>query len=598
MNSSPVDVHKAHEAAFQLFQAGRFAAAEVAYRSIVECERGNAEAWNMLGIALQRQGDTAGAIDALQTAMDVAPRAPEIVVNLGNIYKESGEFSKAIRIYRRALGLDSRHAMAHANLAACLIELGELDLAETHARQALTVEGQSLEAWSALAGIAERRCDFAKAIEILTDMAKRYPDRPDVQVHLGCVASLAKCYALAIESFQRALALRPGFVEAMNNLGQALFELGRLEEADDILQAALRIQPDMKELHVNLANVRIAQRRHTEALACFARVFELDPESASSHFVCGMVHLVEGDFENGWREYEWRWRTEKYQPQWNRLTVPAWQGQPLDGKTLFVHVEQGIGDTLQFVRYLPLIEKTGGRIVLEVQPPLSRLMATLPALDSIVVKGEELPNMDFHVPLLNIPGIMGTDLDSIPRQTPYLGAEASLRMAWCNRLATLKPGLRVGLAWAGNPEHANDHNRSMCLTQLAPLSAVAGVQWISLQKGAGAEQIQSPPPGLVLTDWTSDLDDFAATAALIECLDLVLAVDTSVVHLAGALNKPVWVMIPFAPDWRWLLERTDSPWYPGMRLFRQNERGNWRTVIETVVQELAALTNSASASPT
>ncbi len=594
MLSDHCDLNPAFAAATRLFQLGLLDEAEAGYRAILKEERGNADAWNMLGIVLQRQGKRQESIDALQAAMEISPRSPEILVNLGNVYKESGNPAIAVRNYRRALTLDPQHVMAHVNLANCLVDLDELDLAEEHARQALTAGGQALETLSALANVAEHRRNFDDALSILETAARLYPDNPDLLVHLGCTCMLAKRHEAAVSTLRRALELRPRFVEALNNLGQALFELGRLEEAEEVLLAALQMRPDMKEAYINLANVQIGQRRHAAALASFGRVFELDPDNASAHFVCGMVHLVEGDFANGWREYGWRWQMEKYRQLVSSYSVPVWGGESLDGRTLFVHAEQGIGDTLQFARYLPLLGGHGGRIVFEVQAPLKRLMAGLDGAHIVMAQGEPAPQMDVRVPLLSLPALMKTDLGSIPAHKPYLKIDAAPAAAWRTRLDQLGSGLKVGLAWAGNPEHANDHNRSMALDLLAPLGAVEGVCWISLQKGIGREQIQASPDALQLVDWTDELTDFAETAALIDGLDLVLAVDTSVAHLAGALNKPVWTMIPFAPDWRWLLDRTDTPWYPSMRLFRQRSRGDWRPVVNAVAQELNLLAKASS----
>lgn len=582
------------ESAFRLFQLGLLEEAVDIYQRIVKKERGNAGAWNMLGISLQRLGRVAESADAFNTAIEIAPRAPEVVVNLGNLYKESGNAATAIRHYRRALALMPRHAMAHSNLANCLLEMGEFDLAEAHAQLAMEIDGHSLESMSALANVAEHKYDFDKAIGILELAVNLFPDHVDLCVHLGCTYMMAKHFDAAIVVLRRALIMQPNFVEAMNNLGQALFELGRLEEADEILRAALEIRADMKEIYINLANVQIGQRRHSDALASFDRVFELDPQNASAHFVSGMVHLVEGDFVKGWSEYAWRWYLDKYRVLVSDLSAPEWCGECLKGKALFVHAEQGIGDTLHFVRYLPLLEKQGGKVYLEVQPSLKRLLSSIPNIDEILAKGEPLPDMDFRVPLLSIPGIMGTSLMTIPGHTPYLSVGALDAANWGARLDALGDGLKVGIAWAGNPDHANDHNRSMKLAQLAPWADIGGVHWFSLQKGPGAEQIDESSQKIELIDWTKDLGDFLDTAMLVEKLDLVIAVDTSIVHLAGALNKPVWVMIPYAPDWRWMLERSDSPWYPSMRLFRQSQRGNWDTVIESVAQELRLLTKSPS----
>jgi tetratricopeptide (TPR) repeat protein len=592
-NTYPVPHSDSHqqglESAVRLLHMGLLQEAEDLLRRIVREDRGHADGWNLLGIALQRQDKIQESIEVLQTAIDIAPRSPEILVNLGNTYKESGQQSQAVRLYRRALGLAPGHLMANVNLANTLADSGELDLAEQHARKAIEVDGQAIEALGALANVAEHRRDFAQAIAILEAATKLHPDSPDLLVKLGCTFILAKHFDSAIDVLQRALRYRPGFAEAMNNLGHALFELGRLEEAEQVLLDVVNNRPNMKEAFINLANVYVNQRRHLDALASFGRVFELDPDNASAHFVCGMVYLVEGDFEKGWREYAWRWEMDKYRQMVSGYSVAVWGGEGLNGRTLFVHAEQGIGDTLQFVRYLPLIDKNAGKVIFEVQAPLKRLLTCLDGVDEVLAQGAAIPSMDLRVPLLNLPAVMKTGLGSIPAGIPYLKADRSMVATWHDRLDHLGRDLKVGIAWAGNPEHANDFNRSMLLTALAPLGEIGGICWISLQKGMGRDQMIENPQVLPLIDWTEELTDFADTAALIENLDLVLAVDTSVVHLAGALGKRVWTMIPYAPDWRWLLDRLDTPWYPTMRLFRQQSRGDWSSVVEAVFHELNLL---------
>jgi Flp pilus assembly protein TadD len=578
------------EAARHAFSIGAFVDAETGFRDVTSADRGCGEAWNMLGITLLRLGKVDEAIQALTTAMDVAPRSPEVVVNLGNLYKEVGNLKKAVRYYRKALALSPDHINAHVNLALCLVDDGAPDLARAHAQEAVTINGSDVSAWDALASIEERAGNYEKAIAILEKCEEILPDHPDVLLHLGCACSLAKRYDLAEVKLRRALQLRPGFVEAMATLSHVYFESGNLDAAEDCLIEALHLRPEMRELYINLANVRLGQCRNEEGIECFKRALSMKPDSASTHFVLGMAYLVTGDFANGWKEYVWRWKTEKYSPKLTFLAAPEWQGEPLAGKTLFVHAEQGIGDTLQFVRYLSMLQEQGCKIVLEVQPLLKRLISRLKGIDALIECGEPLPSMDFHVPLLNIPGIIGTDICNIPRDVPYLSVDVGARDVWQKRLDTLPPGLNVGIVWAGSPTHDNDRNRSMRLSQFAPFAKLDGINWISLQKGGAGAQVNSASQQLVTIDWTTDIHDFEDSAALIECLDLVISVDTSAVHLAGALNKPVWAMIPFAPDWRWLLDRTDSPWYPSLRLFRQKHRGNWDTVIAEVVQALKELT--------
>ena len=576
-------------AALKLFELGLFAEAEQAYQALLTRQRGNADAWNMLGISLLRQQKYAQSVEALEMAVEVAPRSPQALNNLGNVYKEGNEPAKAARYYRRALALSADFVMAHANLASCLVELGELEQAEQHARLAIVLNPQSFEAWSALACAAERRADYAGAIEVLKSALEIFPDQADWLLHMGSTHILAKQHDAAIDVLKRALRSRPQFVEAMSNLGKALFEAGRLEEAEAILQEAIQLRPSMCPLHVNLANVYVAMKQHVAAQACFQEVFKLDPENASAHFVYGMVLLVEGDFDQGWSEYNYRWQIDTYKEGLKRLHAPQWCGEDLHDKTLLVHAEQGVGDSLHFCRYLAQLQTCGARVIFECQPAIKRLMSSIHGCDVLVAKGDALPDYEMHVPLLNIPAVLGTRLETIPAHVPYLQVDAEAKQNWVSRLEKLGLARKVGIVWAGNPVHANDHNRSMQLAQLGPLASVHGIRWISLQKGGKADAL-SEHALFDLVDWTAELADFYDTAALVEALDLVITVDTSVAHLAGALNKPVWVMVPFAPDWRWLLDRTDSPWYPSMRLFRQTLRGDWSGVIADVAQALNVLT--------
>jgi tetratricopeptide (TPR) repeat protein len=584
--------------AVKLFHLGMLDEAEASCRETLARQRGNANAWNLLGLILHRKDCREQSIRALEMAIEVAPRSPEALNNLGNVYKESGDHARAIRCYRKAIDIAPGHAMANANIAGCLLETGELDKAEAHARNAVSTDGSLLEGISALAAVYERRKDFDKAIGVLKDAEAMFVANPDWHVRLGCAYVMSRSHELAERAFRQALRLRPDFVEAMSNLGQVLFQLGRLEEAEAVLTQALEIRPGMKEGYVNLANVLIAKCNHHGALRCIDALLALDPECASGHFLRGLALLVEGNLIDGWKEYDWRWKTQEYRLRTTNSSIPEWRGEALAGRTLLVHVEQGIGDTLQFVRYIPMIEKDGGHVILEVQPPLERLLTGIPNMDSLLIKGAPWPNVELRVPLLNIPGVFQTTLETIPAAVPYLYADPNIVPSWQAKAFSLGSGFKVGLVWAGNPDHANDHNRSMLLSELAPLADVAGVTWISLQKGPAADQIGNGSPFPALIDWTADLNDYADSAALIEQLNLVISVDTSVVHLAGGMNRPVWAMIPYAPDWRWLLDRSDSPWYPSMRLFRQRERGNWDQVVTEVAQALKAFVSTFNSSAT
>ena len=291
-----------------------------------------------------------------------------------------------------------------------------------------------------------------------------------------------------------------------------------------------------------------------------------------------------GRFEQGWPGYEWRWKCKEF-GSLPPFHPPLWDGSPLDGRTILVHAEQGLGDTLQFIRYAPLVHQRGGRVILVCQPPLIGLLTRSPGVERLVAQGEALPDYDVHVPLMSLPGLLGTTLESVPADVPYLDAEPQLVEAWRHRLGSY-PGFKVGIVWQGNPKFRLDRRRSIPLAQFAPLARVPGVHLFSLQKGPGAEQLAAVTDRFPVTDLGRRLDDFMDTAAVLKNLDLVISVDTAIAHLAGALGIPVWVALPFVPDWRWLMDREDSPWYPTMRLFRQARPGQWEDVFQRIAEAL------------
>ena len=291
-----------------------------------------------------------------------------------------------------------------------------------------------------------------------------------------------------------------------------------------------------------------------------------------------------GRFEQGWAGYEWRWKCKEF-GSLPPFQPPLWDGSFLDGRTILVHAEQGLGDTLQFIRYVPSLHQRGGRVILMCQPPLVRLLTRSPGIERLLAHGDPVPEFDVHTPLLSLPRLLGTTLESVPADVPYLEAEPQLVEAWRHRLGSY-PGFKVGIVWQGNPKFRLDRLRSIPLAQFAPLARVPGVHQFSLQKGPGAEQLAAVTDRFPVTDLGRRLDDFMDTAAVLKNLDLVISVDTAIAHLAGALGIPVWVALPFAPDWRWLMGREDSPWYPTMRLFRQTRPGQWEDVFHHIAEAL------------
>lgn len=413
------------------------------------------------------------------------------------------------------------------------------------------------------------------------------PDLAEAHLNLGVALERAGATAAAESSYARSLDLDPGLLDGHLNLGALLVDQGRFGEAEAIYRRALEQFPDAPGLWSNLAVLCACTDRHDEAERCCRSALALDGEHARARYNLSYLLLRQGRFEEGWPVLEARAWSQALNGQ---IPAPRWQGEGPQGRSLLIGPEAGLGDMIQFSRYVPVLKEQGAvRIGIICPPSLKRLFLTLPGIDAVVATGEPVPDLgwDAWTLPLSLPRLCGTRLESIPAPIPYLRAEAGLVQAWRSRLGAA--GLRVGLAWKGNPKFENDRDRSLpSLDTLGPLAAIEGIQFVSLQVGAG--EAGRPPRGMDLFDPSPWIGDFADTAALIANLDLVISVDTAVAHLAGALGKPCWVLLPhFKTDWRWLLDRTDSPWYPGvLRLFRQTTRGGWGPVIEAVAAALAA----------
>ncbi|HEY0834859.1 MAG TPA: tetratricopeptide repeat-containing glycosyltransferase family protein [Azospirillum sp.] len=508
-----------------------------------------------LGIERYQQGDVAGAVDLIARSIAQYPQ-PGAFCDLGVMLHTQGRLAEAEDAYRTALRLRPGYPEAHNNLGITLHTLGRLDEAEDAYRAALGL-----------------RPDYAEALNnlaiTLTDLMRTEE---------------------ALTACRVALSLLPNYPQAHLTRANALLAVGRTEAALAACETALTLNPHSLEGLVNHGNALRRIGRLDEALARYDQALALHPGYVEARVNRSLLLLGRGDMERGWAEYEWRFRTPRLAA--HRLEQPQWMGEPLAGRTILLHAEQGFGDTLQFVRYAPLVAQRGGRVLLGAPAPLHRLLRTLPGVERVLEADKPPPPFDLHCPLMSLPLAFGTRLDTVPAEVPYLAPDPADVAAWRDRLPD-DGVLRVGLVWAGNPRpdmpHANlvDRRRSLRLEQLAPLAGVPGVRFYSLQKdGDAALQAKDPPSGMDLVDLMEGVGDFADTAALIANLDLVIGVDTSVIHVAGALGKPVWVLSRFDGCWRWLTERDDSPWYPSMRLFRQETPGEWAPVIEQVMEAL------------
>jgi len=464
---------------------------------------------------------------------------------------QAGRFGEAEQMYLRVLRQTPRHADALHLLGVVAAQTGRPKEAIASIKRAIAIAPKA-GVYHANLGNAYQDCDQTRD---------------------------------ALAANQKAAALDPRDVGAMNGLGTALRKLDELQAAENAFRRAVELAPATAAFHANLGNVLESRGQYQAAREAYDKAVRLSPNSAEHQWGLALQELRLGDYANGWNRYEWRWQMASYKvPRWNR-PEPLWDGSDLAGRTILLHMEQGYGDNVQLIRYVPLVKARGGGIMMTTLDPLLRLFRTIPEADAVYRETEPVPPFEVHAPLMSLPRIFKTTVETIPATVPYLHLAPADVAAWAERISAMGPGLKVGLCWAGKPSHGNDRNRSMSLATLNPLATVGGVHFLRLHKGPSP---QSRECDLKPLDCTADLADFADTASLVMNLDLVITVDTSIAHLAGALGKPTWLLLPFVADWRWLLDRTDSPWYPTIRLYRQSTPGDWKSVVERVGNDLKA----------
>lgn len=566
-------------------QDGRLAEAESAYRHVLRLEPDQADALRFLGVIFRQRGDLSPARDYLEKALAVQPNDAHAHHDLGLVHFAGGHIEQAVAAYRRAIEILPVFPDAHYNLGNASYALGQMEEAEASYRRALEHQPDLTEAHYNLGLLAQEKGDLESAACHYRRTAELNPAHLDARLNLSLVLKDSGKTDAAEACLQELLALDLQNPKARINLASVWALQDEIEKADQMCREVLRDFPALAEAWLNLGVIQQSLGDPSGAIRCFQRALELQPNYAEAQYNLGIAQLLTDDLASGWKNYEARWRTEIPIFKARGFPAPQWQGEGLNGRGLLVHAEQGLGDTIQFARYLPLLAQRGAEIFLECPAPLARLLATIQGVAKVIPRGEALPACDFQVPLLSLPHWMETTLENIPDRVPYLRVpdEAALKLA---RASSTK--FRVGLAWAGNPLHGKDRSRSIGLEKLSPLLGSSKVVFHSLQAGPANRELSEVESACAIINLEPELADFAATASAIQQLDLVISVDTAVAHLAGALGKPVWVLVPFAPDWRWLLGREDSPWYPTMRLFRQPRRGDWTSVIERVQAELQA----------
>ncbi len=561
-----------------LLALGRLPDAVASYQRALALDRKFPEAHLGLGNAYGQQGLAEEAIASYRRALQHRPQFAEAHYNLGRIYGLIGQAEDAARNYRRAIALQPAYADAHNNLGTLLRATGKLDEALASYNQAVNLRPDFPEAHNNLALALQAAGQTEAAILSLRKTLALKPDYAEAHNNLGAQFDALGETDEAVACYRRALALRPDFPEALNNLGNALLADGRPDEAVAAYDGAITARPDYAEAHNNRGNALQALGRLPDALASHAQALSLKPDFPDARWNQSFALLLAGDYVQGWRLFESRWELPG-----NARNSPGdlWLGDtPLEGKTLLVQHEQGFGDTLQMLRYVPALAAQGARVLLQVPASLVSLAASVPGVAAVTSTTETLPAFDACCPCMSLPLAFGTTLETIPAGIPYLSASPAARSRWAAELGP-RTRPRIGLAWSGSPGHRNDRQRSVPLAALTPLLE-APADFISLQKEYRAGEPEQLVASGRVRDVAARLTDFDETAGLLAELDLLITVDTAVAHLAGALGIPTWLLLPAAPDYRWLLGRSDSPWYPTMRLFRQTQAGDWAGVLQRV----------------
>ncbi|MGA3068212.1 MAG: tetratricopeptide repeat-containing glycosyltransferase family protein [Tepidisphaeraceae bacterium] len=532
--------------------AGRLPEAQKLYRQILSRQPQHSGALHYLGVIANQAGRRNEAVELILRAVALNPINPDAYGNLGNAFKDIGKLDEAIAAYRQAIALDPSAPESHSNLGNALREKRQYKEAVAALRQAIALS----------------------------------PNFPEAHNNLGNVLRDTGQLDESIAAYRQAIALNPNFAEAHNNLGSALKDKIQLDDAAAAFRRAIALNPSFAEAHSGLGGALKQLGKFDDAIAACRQAIALKPTYPDAHWNLALTLLCTGQFAQGWQEFEWRLRISSLKLERN-FPQPFWTGENLPGQTLLIHSEGGFGDTLNFIRLVPLIAGRVGNIVVECQPELLRLLQGFPGVDQWIPRGQPLPHFDCRIPLPSLLRVLAFDPRNVPNPVPYLKAPRAIAESWQARVP--RDGIKnIGLCWAGS--HTDLSRRTRQISVFAPLSPIPGVRFFSLQKGPEADQ--PPPAGMQLIDHTRELADFADTAALIENLDLVISVDTAIVHLAGALAKPVWVLIPFRSDFRWLLDRQDSPWYPTLRLFRQNADEDWNAVVGRIAGALRDGTKS------
>lgn len=581
--------------AIGLHQSGQAAAALSLYRQLLPGCPSDSHLYFLAGTAALQCGDAAGAETLLDTALALCPDQPLALANRATARMKLGKHTQAEGDFNQALSLKPDFADAHFNRGNLYLAQNRHAEAQSDYDRAIALRPDYSDARYNRACLQLSQGLTTEALDGFDQVLKLAPRHVGAHNNRGNALRTLRRPEDALAAYRQVAALDPTGREGHYNCAIALTELARPDEALTECELTLKRYPDYAEAHCCHGNILRELGRNTEAIAAYTQAEICKPGYADARWDRSMVELLLGDYAAGWAHFEERWHCA-LPPAANRgFSQPLWQGAPIAGRTILLHAEQGFGDTIQFCRYVPMVAAAGARVLFEAPKPLLPLLRTLAGDFTLLTQGDALPDFDLHCPLMSLPAAFATRVETIPNHTPYLAADPARQAQWAEKLGLhlrthprAHPRARIGLVWSGRPGLVPDRTRSMALARLSPLLAEP-YEFHALQKDIrpADSALLSALPQLQIH--CADLQDYADTAALIAELDLVIAVDTSVAHLAGALHKPVWLMLPFAPDWRWMTKRCDSPWYPSARIFRQARRGDWEGLVSDLIAALKEL---------
>jgi tetratricopeptide (TPR) repeat protein len=582
-------------------ESGELDQAQACYTTAARLDRRLPHPHFYLGMLHQRRGDLQSALECFRYAALLKPDYAQAHFSVGNLLQQAGDLPGAVTSFELAIKSDPSFCEALLNLGSLARESGRIEEARGYLRRAIQLRPDVAEGHFFLGNLEGAEGNWPKAIECYENTVRVNPVMAVAQARLGAALQSQKQFDAAMARYRIAIQLQEDYAEAYFNLGTALAEVGRIDEAIQQYELAAQHDPKFIAAHINLGAIYQDRGQEEQALEHISSALAIDPEAADPHFNRALILLRRGELATGWFDYQFRLRLPTFPVQLR--SEPLWDGAPIPGQTLLVHAEQGLGDTLQFIRYLPFARERAGKVVLQVQGaliPLLREAGMDPVFrDEIYGYDDPLPAFDSQIPIMSLPGLAGTTMENIPAAIPYLAiGEISLEK-WRQRLSSQglsgQEGLRVGIVWQGSRTHTSDRTRSISLAEFAPLARLAGVNLVSLQKRDGLEQLDSIdfPLHRLGDDWDQGAGPFVDTAAVMKNLDLVITADTAAAHLAGALGVRVWVALATHVDWRWGLEREDTPWYPSMRLFRQTCAGDWAEVFSRIATALQSLKGTA-----